>query len=148
MANLNTVTLAGRLTDKAEKVEGAKISIAKFSVAINRFFMDKDNNRQEETDFIDCQAFGKNADFILQYGDKGRSCLLLGRLKLDKWQNKEGENRSRLMVNCENFQFTDKPKETTDTPTTSDRNEAKTPVKAKPKINKVPAQTDVDEPPF
>ena len=42
---------------------------------------------------------------MAQYLVKGRPVLLEGRLKLDQWQDKDGNNRSKLKVVVENFQF-------------------------------------------
>ena len=42
-----------------------------------------------------------------QYLSKGRPVFIEGRLKLDQWQDKDGNNRSKLRVVVENFQFVD-----------------------------------------
>jgi single-strand DNA-binding protein len=49
--------------------------------------------------------FGKRAEVINKYLHKGDQLFVEGRLKLDSWQDKEGNKRSRLRVFVENFEF-------------------------------------------
>ena len=44
-----------------------------------------------------------------QYLAKGRPVMVEGRLKLDQWQDRDGNNRSKLRVVIENFQFPRQP---------------------------------------
>jgi len=44
---------------------------------------------------------------MAKYLSKGRPVFIEGRLKLDQWQDKEGNNRSKLRVVIESFQFID-----------------------------------------
>jgi single-strand DNA-binding protein len=60
---------------------------------------------REETTFVDCEAWGRTAEVMNQYLSKGSPVFLEGRLKLDQWQDKDGQNRSKLKVVIENFQF-------------------------------------------
>ncbi len=63
---------------------------------------------QEETTFVDVDAFGRQAETIGQYLKKGRPVMMEGRLKLDQWDDKQtGQKRSKLGVVLENFQFLD-----------------------------------------
>ena len=63
---------------------------------------------QEETTFVDVDAFGRQAETIGQYLKKGRPVMIEGRLKLDQWDDKQtGQKRSKLGVVLENFQFLD-----------------------------------------
>ena len=55
--------------------------------------------------FVDCEAWGRQAEVMAQYLSKGRPVMIQGRLKLDSWQDKDGGNRSKLKVVVENFQF-------------------------------------------
>ena len=48
---------------------------------------------------------GWNGQIVAQYFHKGDPILIEGRLKLDQWQDQDGQNRSRLKVVAENFQF-------------------------------------------
>ena len=62
---------------------------------------------REETTYVDCEAWGRTAEVMAQYLSKGKPVFVEGRLKLDQWQDKEGNNRSKLKVVIESFQFID-----------------------------------------
>lgn len=98
----------GNLTrDPDTRVTPNGVSICKFGLAVNRTFTGKDGERREETTFVDCDAFGRQAETISKYMSKGQSILVEGRLRLDTWEDRNsGEKRSRHSVVVENFQFT------------------------------------------
>ena len=92
-------------------------SVAQIGIALNRKYKDRDGNMQEEdTTFVDCEAWGRTAEVMAQYLSKGRPVFVEGRLKLDQWQDKDGNNRSKLKVVIENFQFIDSKGNQTSTP--------------------------------
>ena len=106
MANFNKVILAGNLTRDPElRVTPQGLSIAKLSLAVNRNYRTANGEEQEETTYVDVDAFGKPAEIISKYMGKGRPILVEGRLKTDAWTNQAGEKRSKLKVVLENFQF-------------------------------------------
>ena len=90
---MNQLNLVGRITrDPEVKAIGDNNMVAKFTVAVNRNYKDKDGNRP--CDFIPCEAFGKTAEFISNYVTKGRLVSVQGEMRVDMYQNNEGENRS------------------------------------------------------
>lgn len=106
MANFNKVILMGNLTrDPEVRTTPGGLSIAKLGLAVNRVYTTKEGEKREETTFVDCDAFGKQAETLGKYLSKGSSLLLEGRLKLDTWEDKEGGKRSKLTVVIESFQF-------------------------------------------
>ena len=106
MANFNKVLLVGNLTRDPElKHTPSNQAVAQIGLAVNRQFNTKDGEKREETTFVDCEAWGRTAEVMCQYLAKGRPVLVEGRLKLDQWQDKDGNNRSKLKVVVENFQF-------------------------------------------
>ena len=105
--NLNRVFLMGNLTrDVKLKKTPSNMSVANVGLAVNRQYRANDENR-EETTFVDCEAWGRTAEVMGQYLRKGRPVFIEGRLKLDQWQDRDGNNRSKLKVVIENFQFVD-----------------------------------------
>ncbi len=106
--NLNKVFLMGNLTRDIElkHTPSNNTAVANIGIAVNRKFRAGDENR-EETTFVDCEAWGRTAEVMQQYLRKGRPVLIEGRLKLDQWQDKDGNNRSKMKVVVENFQFVD-----------------------------------------
>jgi single-strand DNA-binding protein len=109
MPNFNKVILMGNLTrDPEVKYTSSGTAIAKLGMAINRYWRNQDGQQQEETTFVDVDAFGRQAETIGQYLKKGRPIMVEGRLKLDQWDDKQtGQKRSKMGIVLENFQFLD-----------------------------------------
>ena len=81
---MNKVMLMGRLTRDAEIRHSHDITVAKFTLAVDRRGKDK------EADFISCTAFGKTAEFVEKYIKKGTKIALEGRWQTGSYTNKEG----------------------------------------------------------
>ena len=108
MPNLNKVMLMGNLTRDPElRHTPSNTAVVNLGLAINRRWRNQAGEQQEETTFVDCEAWGKTAELLNQYLKKGRPVYLEGRLKLDQWQDKDGQNRSKLKIVVEEFQFID-----------------------------------------
>ena len=109
MPNYNKVILMGNLTrDPEVRYTSSGTAIAKLGMAINRNWRNQDGQQQQETNFADGDAFGRQAETIGQYLKKGRPIMVEGRLKLDQWEDKQtGQKRSKMGVTLENFQFLD-----------------------------------------
>lgn len=103
----NKVILMGNLTRDPElRVSPSGMSVCKIGLAINRKYRTQDGEQREEVVFVDCDSFGKTADNINRWMSKGKGILIEGRLKLDQWEDRQtGQQRSRLGVNVESFQF-------------------------------------------
>ena len=107
MASFNKVILMGNLTRDPELRYTPKgTAVANLGLAVNRIWRDAEGQQQDETTFVDVDAFGKQAETIGQYMQKGRPILVEGRLKLDQWEDKNsGQRRSKLGVVLERFTF-------------------------------------------
>ena len=106
--SVNKVFLMGNLTRDVElKYTPSNQPVATFGLAMNRRYRTKEGENREETTFVDCEAWARTAEVMSEYLSKGRPVFIEGRLKLDQWQDKEGNNRSKLRVVVENFQFVD-----------------------------------------
>jgi single-strand DNA-binding protein len=106
--NLNKVFLMGNLTRDPElRHTSNNTAVANIGLAVNRRWRDQNGEMREETTFVDCEAWGRQAETLCKYLNKGRPLFIEGRLKLDQWENKEGQKQSRLRVVIENFQFID-----------------------------------------
>ena len=111
MANYNRVILAGNLTRDPElSFTPANTPVCKFGLAINRVWTDRQTNeKRKEACFVDCTAFGRQAETINQYMSKGRPLLIEGRLQFSQWTGQDGQKRSKLDVVAERFVFVDAP---------------------------------------
>jgi single-strand DNA-binding protein len=109
MASFNKVILMGNLTRDPELRYTPKgTAVAKLGIAVSRKWKSDTGGMQEETTFVDVDAFGRQAETIGQYLKKGRPIMIEGRLKLDQWEDKNtGQKRSKLGVVMESFQFID-----------------------------------------
>jgi single-strand DNA-binding protein len=100
---LNRVILIGRLTRDPElKYTPSGTAVATFTLAINRRF------NKEETDFIDVVAWRQSAEFVANYGSKGRLVMTEGRLQVRTYETKEGQKRKVAEVVADDVRFLDK----------------------------------------
>ena len=103
----NKVVLMGNLTADPElRATPSGQNFTSFTLAINRTWNNANGERQEETSFINCTAWGKTGETISKYVSKGRQLLVSGRLQQRTWQDKDtGKNRSAIDVIVEEFSF-------------------------------------------
>ena len=85
---MNKVFLSGRLTKDPELTytAGNGTAVCKFNLAVKRQF------KKDETDFLNCIAFGKTGETIAQYVTKGRQILLTGSIRTGSYE-KDGIKR-------------------------------------------------------
>src|SRR5215204_2137536 len=107
MPSFNKVMLMGNLTrDPQLKHLPSNVVVAEFGLACNRRYRTAAGEEKDEVAFVDCAAFGRQAETIGQYCTKGKPLFVEGRLKYDTWEDKQGGGkRSKLSVVVENFQF-------------------------------------------
>lgn len=100
---LNKAILMGRLTRDPElRHTQSNTAVCSFTLAIDR---DYSKTEQKETDFIDCTAWGKTAEFVSKWFQKGVMAIVVGRVQSRKWQDKNGSNRTSVEVNCAEVMF-------------------------------------------
>lgn len=100
----NNVTIMGRLARDVEvkmitTAKGDSLAVVNNSIAVQR--------NKEEVDFIPFSAFGKTAELIGQYTEKGGRLLLNGRLRTRNYETAEGEKRWTMEVNAYNIDIID-----------------------------------------
>ena len=101
---LNKGILMGRLTRDPElRHTQSGTAVCSFTLAIDRDR--KDANGEKQTDFIDCVAWGKQAEFVSQWFSKGAMAIVVGRIQSRKWQDQNGNNRTAIELNCEEVSF-------------------------------------------
>ena len=105
---INRVLLGGNLTrDPQVRFLANEQAVANFGLAINRRFKGSDGQMKDEVTFVDVEAWGRTAELVGQYLTKGRACFVEGRLKLDSWDDKDGQKRQKLKVVADSVQFLD-----------------------------------------
>ena len=108
MASFNKVLLMGNLVrDPDLRVTPSGLSVCRITVACSRTVRSEksEGGSREETTFADVEAFGKQAESVAKFFNKGRPIFVEGRLRLNEWTNQAGEKRSKLVIVMENFVF-------------------------------------------
>ena len=88
---MNKVILMGRLTRDPEVRYGAgenSTAVARYTIAVDRRFK---RDGEQNTDFIGCVAFGRNAEFAEKYLRQGTKILLTGRIQTGSYTNRDGQ---------------------------------------------------------
>lgn len=130
--SFNKVILMGNLTrDPEVRYIGDKnTALCEFSLAVN-------DNISDEVSFFDCKAWGRTAEVMGEYCQKGRPILVEGRLKQESWENDEGAKRSKVVVVVQTMQLLGKGNKESDGDDEP----------AKPKTRKKKQETSAKKPP-
>lgn len=103
---LNKIILMGRLARDPElKRTTSGTAVTSFSLAVDRDF--KSQSGEKETDWIDCVAWRGTAETVCKYFTKGRMMIVVGRLQVRDWTDKDGGKRRSAEVIAENVYFGD-----------------------------------------
>jgi single-strand DNA-binding protein len=104
MADVNHVTLIGRLTRDAElKYTSTGFAISNFSIALNRRRKSGDQ-WIDEANFFDVALYGKSAETLKAYLVKGKQVAVEGELRQDRWEQ-DGQQRSKVIIAANNVQL-------------------------------------------
>jgi len=105
MNDLNSVLIEGNLTrDPVLATTPKGTAVCNFSVASNRYYY-IEKEKQEEVSFFDVESWSKLAERCGDELTKGRGVRVVGRLKQDRWEDKDGNPRSRMKVVAEHVEF-------------------------------------------
>ena len=100
MRGLNKVEIIGHVgNDPDVKATNDGTIRSRFNVAINRTWNDANGQRQQETEWVACVAWGKVGEIVGEYVTKGRLVYVEGRLHTSSWTDEQsGEKRYRTEV--------------------------------------------------
>ena len=104
---MNKVILMGRLTRDPEirYSQGERsTAVARYSLAVNRTFK---RDGEPDADFINCVAFGRQAEFAEKYFHQGMRVLITGHIQTGSYTNKEGQKIYTTDVAIEDQEFAD-----------------------------------------
>ena len=111
MNNLNSVLVEGHLSRDPELAYTPKGQpTCRLRIGCNRSYK-QDDQYQQEVSFFDISVWGKMAESCSEQLEKGRGIRVVGRLKEDRWQDQEGNNRSKILVVAEHVEPMPKPQE-------------------------------------
>ena len=112
MASYNRIILLGNLTREPQlSYLPSQTPVCEIGLATNRKWTGQDGSEREEVCFIDCRAFGKRAETMNRYLQKGMPVLIEGRLTFDTWQAQDGSKRSKHRVTIDSFTFIGSPQQ-------------------------------------
>ncbi len=101
---MNKVELVGRLTAKPElRYTSSNMAYARFSIAINRTYANAQGERG--TDFINVVVWGKQAENVANYLDKGRLVAVEGSIQTGSYTDKDGNKRTSFDVRADRVEF-------------------------------------------
>ncbi len=101
--SLNKVILVGHLGKDPEirYIPQSNRAVANFSLATNeRLFNPQNNESNDRTEWHRIVTWGKLAEFCEKYLSKGKQILLEGRLRTDKWQDRDGNQRYTTKIHA------------------------------------------------
>ncbi len=107
MASINKVILVGRLgKDPEVKATPSGSTVAKFSLATDERYTDRDGNKQERTEWHNIVAWGKLGEICGQYLRKGKLIYIEGKIRTESWEDKETKvKRYRTDIIADNMQM-------------------------------------------
>ena len=107
---INNVVLVGRLGNDPELTyTSSGTAIAKFRLAVNRPpRRAEDGSRgEEETDWLNIVCFGRTAETVSQYLNKGALVGIEGRVQSSTWERQDGTKGYSVEINAQRVQFLD-----------------------------------------
>jgi single-strand DNA-binding protein len=107
---LNKVLIIGNLVrDPVINYLPSGMQVVEFSIAYNRSFKVNEEWR-EETHYFDVRAYGRLAEDLGTRLSKGYMVVIEGRLRQDRWTDKEGKPRSKVMIVASAVRIIRKPR--------------------------------------
>jgi single-strand DNA-binding protein len=104
MSQINKIIIVGRLVcDPKRVITRSGTPMGTFTLASNRYYNDKQGQRQEEVAFVPCVVFGAPVAWLLDH-KKGEKVMVEGRLRTDSWEGPDGQ-ASKLVLVVENIDF-------------------------------------------
>lgn len=98
---INKVILMGRLTKDPDVRHTQKgTPVCSFTVAV-----DSGYGENKQTDFINCTAWSKTAEFVSKYFGKGGMIIVIGRISTRTWEDNEGKKRYATEVVASEVSF-------------------------------------------
>lgn len=100
---MNNICIVGRIGQDIETRNPGGKTVASCSVAVRRPFVKSDG---VDTDWFNVEAWGKSADFLINYGSKGRLVAVSGRL-----ESRKHEDKVYWTLKADNVSLLDRPRD-------------------------------------
>lgn len=105
---MNNCTFHGRLAkEHTFRVSESGQQILNNTIAVNTGY-----GQNKDTLFIEFSLFGKQAEYVANYSQKGNRIIAIGEIRMDKWTAKDGTEKQTLRLRANTVELVDmKPKE-------------------------------------
>lgn len=98
----NYITVVGNLTRDPElRYTPSGAAVAKFGIAVNRFYTDRTGEKREQTDFFNVNAWRNLAENIAESLSTGSRVIVSGRLQSRSWETDEGQKRTVVEIEAD-----------------------------------------------
>lgn len=105
-SDLNNCQFIGRLgKDPEYRFMSNGDQVTSFSLAVGSQWKDKNGEKKESTEWVNCSVFGKLAEVAAAYLHKGSQVFISGRMKTDKYQAKDGSDRYSTKIIVDRMQM-------------------------------------------
>ncbi len=121
---INKAILMGRLVRDPElRHTGSGTPVCSFSIAIN-----SGSGENQTTDYINCVAWNKTAEFVSKYFDKGKMIAVIGKIQTRSWEGQDGKKNYATEVVVNEVSFCESKKETDTADNAAESNDEFTPL--------------------
>lgn len=112
---MNQIQLIGRLARNPEmRYTSNNKPVANFTIAVNRM-------GQDTADFINCVVWNNQAENLCKYQEKGSQIAILGSLRVEQYQDSNGDNRYKTYVLASNIEYLDSKKKESSAENTTEK---------------------------
>lgn len=103
-SSMNKVVLVGNLgKDPERRATSSGNAVANFSLATTETFTNNKGESTDKTEWHNCVAFGRTAEVICEYASKGRKVYVEGRIRTEKWTDKNNQDRWTTKIYADQF---------------------------------------------
>lgn len=107
---MNKVILTGRIANDLElRATATGKNVCEFRIATNR---PATRDGEKVADFINCRVWNKSAENLVKYQTKGNLIAVIGRMQVDRYEDKDGNTRYSNYVLVEDLEYLERKKET------------------------------------
>jgi len=98
---VNHLVMQGRMVADPElRDTNSGVKVANFRIAWSEKYKEKENKC-----FLECKAFGPQAEFLQKFFRRGQEIAVEGKLNTEEWENQQGEKRSKIVLVISNLHF-------------------------------------------
>ena len=105
MSSINKAIIIGNLGADPELRDAGGTPVCNLSIATTRVFKDRNDERQEETEWHRVTVWGKQAEHCNQYLSKGRQDYVEGRLQTRSYEGDDGVKKYSTEIVAQTVQF-------------------------------------------